>query len=237
MKSFLSILFILILLPSCSNDQDKNDNNVENGFTIRRSTNIDDLQLDGITEIKGSVHVINTELSNLEFLSQIKNIEGDLIVFANHNLTSLEGLRNLEQVKSIDLSSNFLLRNINVLQDLIINEDLLIQKNDLEEIPVLNFTTLQNVIIEEKHLLDLNFLQHLNEITGDLFIMNSDSLSNLDGLSNLISIDENLMITQNPQLTDFCGLRTCLINSSLNQYEVKDNGKNPSIIEIITECE
>ena len=237
MKVIAAFLIGIFMFCSCNSNQDEERNPLQLGFTVKRTTDIDALDLSGVTHIEGGVHILFTESSDLEFLSNVKSIGENLIIFANQNLTSLEGLRSLERVKSIEISNNYNLKNLDILEDLIIEENLKISKNIVSDLPLIGTTSLKNLTIDEPEIKHVDFLQNILEIRGELAIVNSDSLKNLDGLSNLITIGSEVHIENNGSLIDFCGLKQSLENSSLRKFEIKGNARNPSRVDIVNECD
>ena len=184
----------------------------------------------GCTVIEGAVGIMGNEITNLDGLSVLTEIEGDLQVSAS-NLQNLQGFNNLEVV-----GGNFLvwqaesLVDFSGLESLVsIGGDLDIQRNNtlssfqgLESLSaVLNnlyikdnplitdfsglnvLTTVHNIALLDNNMLtDLNGLQNMHNISGSLALTNCASLATVDGLNNLTSINLHLTISGCSTLTD-----------------------------------
>lgn len=86
-------------------------------------------------------------------------------------------------------------------------------------------------IIENFNLNTLEGLDSLKTITGSLFRIDRNAITNLDGLANLQSITnlDLFSITGNNELTDFCGLRKGMESIPENLYlSIYFNAYNPT---------
>jgi hypothetical protein len=143
------------------------------------------------TEIEGDVQIgqnaPSDEITNLNGLSILTSISGNLVIRLNNHLTSLTGLDNLTSIGG-DLTISFNgLTDLNGLGNLIIIEgDLSVYYNYL--------------------LSNLAGLDNLTSIGGDLYLNNLESMESLLGLQSLTSIGEGIMISENPALTSLTGL-------------------------------
>jgi len=70
-------------------------------------------------------------------------------------------------------------------------------------------------------------------ITGNLIIQGND-IENLDGLQNITSIGGEVFITSNNLLTEFCGLQTLLNtpNDGVISTDITGNASNPTVMDI-----
>ena len=89
------------------------------GITFYSQYEIDDFSINypGCTEIEGSIS-IGTGVDNLQGLSQITSIGGDLGIHFNENLTDLSDLNNLNAIGGLSVSENTQLVSFNGLENL-----------------------------------------------------------------------------------------------------------------------
>jgi hypothetical protein len=147
------------------------------------------------TELEGDVEIGGSDITNLEGLSVLHSISGDLSLSPSLALTSLTGLEGLTTV-----GGSLRIPYLNSLISLTGLESLLSVGGDLE-------------ILGNDLLASMTGLEGLNTIGGNLRIGNhfsSDqgnySLSSLTGLNNLVSIGGYLDISNNHALTSIMGL-------------------------------
>ncbi|MBP94298.1 MAG: hypothetical protein CMC55_09315 [Flavobacteriaceae bacterium] len=186
------------------------------------STNSDitDLMpLTNITTIKDRLYILdNIQLTTLNGLNNIEEITDEgLLIRGNTNLSSLDGLTGLRHVGlDITIINNSNLNNLFGLQGLFQAQ------GEFYEIYLKD-----NIALES-----LN-LQDVTSIIG-LYIYNNDALTSLDTLENLIECLE-LYINGNDLLNDFCALQNLYNNVTFNAdlNEMTDNLFNPSIQDII----
>ncbi|HHS95786.1 MAG TPA: T9SS type A sorting domain-containing protein, partial [Phaeodactylibacter sp.] len=145
-------------------------------------------------------------ITNLNGLIEIKNIQGKLKIESNESLPNLAGLDSLSFV-----GDNFEIINNNSLFSLsglgnthTISGKLKIENND----------NLQN----------LTGLDSLHYIQGNLLIKNNQSLASIENLQNLDSIAGYLVVAYNPTLTSLHGLQNIAPQSIQSQIPV-----NPDI--------
>ncbi|RFN57839.1 T9SS type A sorting domain-containing protein [Marixanthomonas ophiurae] len=223
---FLILLFgnLFILTGQC----------LPNGITFTSQTQIDDFPSNypGCTEIVGDVFIAGN-LSNLDGLSQIRNIGGFLKI-NNTTLENLDGLENLQTIESLLIEYNNNLQNIQALANitsvsrilLIVNESLLslsglegitniplelnIHQNQALE-SLMGLQNLVNIgnnctIYLNSQLHNLNGLESLSQIGGSFGISENSSLITLQGLDNLSEIGINFTLSRNPQMITLSNL-------------------------------
>ncbi len=147
----------------------------------------------------------NDILNNLEGLEQITSVEGDIEMFWNPNLTSLNGLNNLGYASNITITNNDALINMNGLDNL--------------DTILLNLTVGVNLTLNDfTGLEDLNFVRRL-------IINNNTSLTSLTGLDNINPSDViNCEITNNDNLYN-CGIEPICnyLVGSMGNISISDN--------------
>ena len=180
---------------------------------------IDDFAVNypGCTQVLGDVIIEESAagtITNLNGLSQLLAIDGDLKILDNTSLSSLNGLSNVTSVGG----------------------DMNIYQNDV----LTNFTGLNGLttiggflwVRENSDLVNLAGLENLNAIGGSATIQNNSSLTGLKGLDNLSTIGGDLLIENNSSLDSLSGLSSLTIiegdldiynNSSLKSLEVLYN--------------
>lgn len=169
-------------------------------------------------------------IKNLEGLSQIQEIDGDLIIRQTRDLMSLQGLGQLQRITGeLNVQSNGALASLAGLeqlkyvgsQGLILSNPRLLSLSGLEALETVNGSL---YIKKNPALAEMRGLSALTRIHGDLVIGENPSLESLDGLGRLNSIGAGrpraqLTITENPRLSDITGL-SALDFSRLTYLEI-----------------
>jgi len=159
-----------------------------------------------IVAIKGNLLITyNQNLDNLEGLHSLRTIEGSLSIIQNSKLKSLNGLTSLESVKQ-----DFLIHDNDGLIDLsgankfhIAKGDLLISQNDnlVHPVGLKVDSILATLYLDENAIMqDLNGLDSLTYIGGDLLIQNNASLTDLSGIHSLLYVGDHLELVNNAAL-------------------------------------
>jgi len=185
------------------------------------------IQYPHCTSISGNVSVQGTDITNLDGLSNLESVGGNLLIVRNSSLTNIDGLSNLESIGGeLHINLNSSLTNLDGLSSLeSIGGDLYIQNNS--SLPNIDgLSSLENVgaisIWSNSSLTNIDGLSSLESIGGVLFIVQNSSLTNVDGLSSLKSIGGRLSILSNSQLTDISGLSN-IAPGSIDRLEITDN--------------
>lgn len=165
-------------------------------------------------------------VENLIGLDSLQTIEGDFIINACYNLTSLTGMNLLSQVNNLEISNCASLVSLDLNHSLYLNSLLLY---NLVSIPSLNgLEHLQNAnaisIINLESLTGIDSLLSLSTLSS-LDIMNCDTLTSLNGLQNLTAINTTLILKNNLFLDDI----TALNNLDLSTVSNIDIQNNPSL--------
>lgn len=229
--------FALLLCPFLLCSQ----NCLPGGITFSTQLQIDDFAANypGCSVIGGDVIIMEgagEQINNLNGLAPVTTIEGDLLLRANENLLTLQGLHHLVEVGgTLDISyneglpnlagltmltsigENFLLNNNDNLEHLsgletleTVGEELQIYLNpSLETLDGLdNLTTIGEAFILDRNvvLTDINKLNNLTSIGGLFKLSGHSLLPNLDGLESLATVGGNFSIEYNALLSDVMGL-------------------------------
>jgi hypothetical protein len=212
--------------------------NDEPYFCIDGENTEQDLQaIAGLSVIDRDLIVYETNLTSLEFLSDISTIMGRLAIAGNNSLLTISSTPGINQVQSLIVEKNSNLSNLQGLNNINeIPQGLTILSNAslttladfsvgstvdhiqialnpmLEDIsPLQSLETVTNyLVLSSNNVSDLSGLTQLNTV-GSLSI-GERSIQHLYGLENLLSIDGELFISGCDNLVDFSGL------SSLNSF-------------------
>ncbi|MDC6350486.1 fibronectin type III domain-containing protein [Zeaxanthinibacter sp. PT1] len=168
--------------------------------------------LSGITYIGGDIHIgFNAALVSIEGLQGITEIYGNLTLEANTQLVSLQGLQNVTKIAGnlvtyqLDQLTDF--KALASLSEL--NGEIRVSWNqNLKNLDGLQGLSALSRPIEIGNNPGLENLEGLNNLlsTGDLLIHNNSSLSSLQGLEALVQVGGSLEISDHPQLTNLSGL-------------------------------
>jgi hypothetical protein len=155
------------------------------GITFTTQAQIDNFQTKyaGCTHIDGNVTIDGSGITNLNGLSVLNTIGGDLKIRSNTSLTGLSGLENVSSIGgSLSIMYSFSLTNLLGLEGL---------------------TSIGgNLEIKNSYILtSLTGMEGLTSIGGSLDISSNTALISLAGLDNLTSIGGALSIRTNSSLS------------------------------------
>lgn len=173
MLRYTTSLILLVCIIKMSFSQCCTPENIE--FTTQAE--IDNFQVNypGCTGIEGDVTIHGDDITNLDGLSVVTNIEGTLLIKKNSSLSLLTGLGNLKHVESL----------------MIIDNDALVTLRGLESLNEIN----GHVHIWYNDLItDLRGLDSITYVGSDLMIEGNYSLLNCHGLEKLTSVEGSLVI-------------------------------------------
>lgn len=212
MKYMISLLLLALVLPfnlssQCPenisfNDQYQIDNfpvtypgcTMINGNVNILGSGIQDLSgLSQIISIGGSLEIDNTDLTNMNGLSNLQHIVGDVLITSNYSLLNLGGMNNLSTI-----GGNLYIRFNNALTSL----------DGLESLTTIGGSPGSNAgftIYENENLTDISSLQSLTYIAFGLGI-SSNNLSTLTGLEQLHTVGKDFYIGDN-HLVNLDGLQ------------------------------
>ncbi len=210
------------VLSTCASDsliidsQDDADNFVTNnpGSTVEGDL------------IIGSLGTYVSGLENLNGLSQLKTVTGNLVIGYIADLTSLGGLENLEHVgKDLIIFNNLELASLESLQALaFVGGSVRVENNS----KLANLDGLSNMTKVGNYWTSGN--SDPEDILGpsdDLIVKNNPVLTNLDGLSNVKTVGRTLDVSGNPNLVDCKGLCTLLNNGDVGGSILIFNNPSP----------
>jgi len=186
---------------------------------------IDNFQTDypGCSTLGGETWIMGGDITNLNGLSTVTSIEGNLLIWYDSTLTSLAGLENVPSIAgNLEIYKNILLSDLSGLEALnSIGGALKIRGNDeLTSLSGLdNLASVGGTLeIAGNKTKDLTGLGNLMTIGGGLRI-NGYKLQSLAGLNKLSSIGGNILISSNNLLSDISDLiHVTAISGSLILY-------------------
>jgi len=180
-------------------------------LTLERNYQLSDLSgFSNLKTIHSDLKIIrNNALSDLTGLEQA-NISGDLNISSNHLLDNLSGLNpRIDSLQSCAIAHNDELKNLSGLDSLRVLEGSLTISNNgsLNTLTHLNLTSVhwQVSITDNPLLTDLEAFDHTNSLSN-LFINNNQILPNLNGLNTINTIEGQLQINNNGSLKNLSGL-------------------------------
>ena len=205
------------------------------GIAFSTQEEIDNFQVNypGCTEIEGDVQIHGEDITNLEGLSIVTSIGGDLTVGdnsiyaypANNALESLIGLEGLTSVGgNLVIAKNASLLNLTGITNLaFVVGDLIIFCNDtLNSLNGLgNLSSIEGdlkiglwdecgfgdyCVYGNESLLNIEDLENLNFIGDNVWFLGNTSLQNLTGMENITNIGGDLWILENDSLKTLSGL-------------------------------
>jgi len=166
-----------------------------------------------ITTIDGDL-LITGSVQNLSPLEKLTIVNGSVEIKANSGLTNFSGLEALEIITGgLRIENNPALTNfvgLNRLAEVdglfyVINNDNLINLAGLNNLEIINRGGEFRIQGCDK-LINLDGLEMLKYIAGNLILIDNSLLENIHGLKNLLKIFDRLYVTNNPALKDLNGL-------------------------------
>jgi hypothetical protein len=201
---------------------------------------VDDFALFEYSNIDGDF-IIGEEPANftvvdLNGLTSLQTVSGNLYIQSNYSLTSLSGLENLVtvggefRIVDNDNLELFTMNNLNSVGSILIhdNHDLisLTGLNNIQEVGG-RFTVRSNASLET--IVGANF----SNVDGDITIQQNANLTSLNGF-NIANTNGNIYILYNNLLTDLCAITSLFSSSSFtSDVTINNNGYNPSVQNII----
>lgn len=172
--------------------------------------------------VSGDLMLLSSQVSDLDGLSALESIGGDLLITGNSKLEDLQGLSGLMAVGgTLRITFNDRLPDLDGLEGITeIGHDLEISNNEL--------------------LANLDGLAGLVSVGSNIFISFNDVLINIDGLSKLLKVEQVLSITQNPLLSDVDGLAALVYAGSLyvtSNLSLTDCGGLAQIVDSFDDAE
>jgi hypothetical protein len=212
-------------------------------LTLNNQFQIDDFPTNypGCTVMPYSITIQGPDVTNLDGLSQLVEIEGNLDINNTTSLANLSGLDNLTSVGGrvwvISNSSLTALTGLNSLTS--IGTQLFIANNGA----LTNMTALTGIsavsnnvaIYGNSSLASLSGLNNLSAVGGNLYIGINSSLTSLTALSSLAAVNGSLEVSDCPALTSLTGLDNVNLDN-ITQLNLVNNG-NLSICDLSNICD
>jgi len=203
------------------------------GITFEYQSEIDSFQINypSCTNISGDVLILGSDITNLNGLSVLTQVQGDLDIgsdnYGNPYLTDITGLGNLTTIGGrLYVSNNSALSSISDFNITSIGTDLVIMKNnsltDLQGLENVTHIDSSLIISENSRLTSLEGLNNLTSTGDGVKLYSNESLNNLTALNNLTSIGGKLSISWNDSLTNLNGLDN-INENSISDLEIYDN--------------
>jgi hypothetical protein len=183
----------------------------EGDYTLTSQEEVDEFYSSGCERITGNLTITGPYITNLDGLSELKSIRGDLTFYANERLTNISGLSELTSIEgNLYITNNPGLLNIDGLSNLIsVGQNLLISSNinlnDLKGLSGLTSIGAGLRIDFNPKLINIDGLSSLESVGDFVGISNNDKLEDI-GLSSLTSIENSLTLIRNNALTNINGL-------------------------------
>ncbi len=155
------------------------------------------------TILPGNVTITGGNITNLNGLSAVQEIKGDVYIYNNNSLPNLNGLSALTAIGGyLFIGTNNALTDFQGLS---------------------NLTTIgkQLNISQNSGLINLNGLTKLQSIGGFFQVFDNDALTSLNGLTSLTNVGERISISGNAVLNDISGISGIApeaINEGLNIF-------------------
>ncbi len=165
--------------------------------------------LNGLHNLENADHIAlwgNGSLTDLSGLSSLQSI-GSIELFINGSITTLSGMDNIQSIDNLNLFANASLNDISDLSFIESLNSLTIGNNDLTSLSGLeNLTTISgDFVVTDEQISNLNELNNLQFIGGELYLTYLNDLYDLTAFRNIDTL-ESLYILECPNLSDLTGL-------------------------------
>lgn len=184
------------------------------GIVAGSGTNITNLNgLSVLTAIGGNLNIqYNPMLTSLSGLGNLTSVGGDLVVQLNDALPSLSGLGNITSIGgSLDVENNPLLTNLDGLEQITTVTSLRVgYMNQLTSLSALqNITTVQGNLFLGllPQITNLDGLENINSIGGLLEVYGLSQITSLSVFGNVSTVNGGLDIWSMPLLTSLDGMQ------------------------------
>lgn len=216
----------------------------EGNITLISQKEVDDFGAHNYNEINGNLilggwFVYDTSITNLNSLSSLKSVKGNLsIIIRNESLYNLSGLENLKTIDGgLYIRANRKLNNLNSLKGIThIGGELMLEDGEFTDLNGFNnLISLGSLNLYRSSLVSLNGLSPILDNLKKLTINSNTRLENIQGLKNIKEIDD-LVIISNKSLLNIEGLNAITkVNKDLKIYlnEKLENVKGIENLEII----
>lgn len=143
----------------------------------------------------------NSALTSISSFAQLATVSGSLTVVSNPSLSSLDGLQNVQRINGSALIESNALKNLTGLDSLqSINGPLSVTPPSTCSVPVTSGMT-----ICESQLVELNGLNNVTSIDGNILVQQNTALTSLTGLNGVVTVS-GAVAMENNALTSITGL-------------------------------
>ncbi|MRH99859.1 T9SS type A sorting domain-containing protein [Kriegella sp. EG-1] len=203
------------------------------GLDLQININPSLLNLNGLDNLKTvSRHLEisqNATLTEIKALKNLETISGDLSVNQNPLLLNLLGLEKITEIgRHMYIGFNTSLINLNGLDNLesILSSSNINNNTKLKSLDGLSSLKSVNAfefeLLNNTELTNINALENLSQIKGDLILQNNDSLVDFSGLESLNYIEGTLSIKDNEKLESLSGIQN-IDNESIANLVIENN--------------
>jgi len=181
------------------------------GIVLYYQQNVDNFSAayPNCTTIQGDVEITGDFITNLNGLSNIVSIGGNLKIISATNLSNLDGLNNLTHVGgNLIIQYNPNLSSLSALSKLnSIGGDLFFYANKLTSLSGLdNLVTVGGKLeLQSTNVINLNGLQNLTSIGTDLVLWYNSAMTSISGLNKLDAVGKDIRIETNTKLAGVSG--------------------------------
>lgn len=178
---------------------------------ITLAADVDLTALESVQEVQGNLNLYGLGHAEINFLSNINTLGGDLNIGQLQSITDFAGLRGFTTVGGSLIIQQLGKEDLAIVDHIeIIGEDLIIDGNDELNTLFTNTPDVRSVgrhlyIMNNNALVELDTLGPIGEISG-LKIERNQILETLAGADNITAINGYIYIKDNPALTSFSGL-------------------------------
>ncbi len=179
---------------------------------------------ENIQRIGRDLQIIETSITDLTGLSNLEQIDNNLSIEKNANLTGFSGLDMLHTVnRSLQIIENINLLNLTGLEE-------------LRDIGILGEEQSSSLSIQGNTVLSsLQGLHNIRNVNGSVNIVDNDELINLSGLDGLYYVGQKLSIRGNEKLVNLEGLSNLTLFSDDN-FSINTHGlsvvANPNLVSL-----
>lgn len=200
---------------------------IEGGLMVQTNGTPAIVNLDGLSGIEtvtGDLQVtVNPSLTNVNGLNNVTTVGGNLIIGFNPILTNVDALANVTSIgNNLTVALNQSLTNIDGLlgvQDIYGTMSITVnsQLTNLDGLNNLQFVGQTLNISQNAVLPNLNGLSNVTLVGQDLIVNNNPTLSDINGMSSVGSVGLGLTINDNPLLDECCGIYELINTEGLVQ--------------------
>jgi len=209
------LLFLLLIALSCADMQAQSCANLSNHY-IPEQFIIDGFNSTAVCDLIISEYGFYgyENITNLNGLSELTFVGGNLEIDGNVSLYTLNGLENLDTIMgNLEITGNYSLQSLSGLNNLkYVGGNVVIGRTG-----VTNFEGLNSLnyiggdfkvgdFLPNRNLTNFAGLENLTYIGGTLDVDDSPDLNNLEGLESLISIGGSVNLNDNDDLINLNGL-------------------------------